>query len=113
MRATFYVAIIISLLVWQSGCKKEAHVISNAGCDNSVQTVRQISDHKATVAGSVGSYYLVEDGAIDSRLVPCNLPVEFQQTGLHVQFSADVKATIQLDNVACCRENIVLTNIAK
>lgn len=114
------VLILSALLIIFSNfsCKKEdkKEYFPNKDCNTDGQTIRQIINKKATVkltATYFEAVYLVEENAIDTRLIPCNFPMEFYQDGLVVIISGDVKVTKQRDGVPCCAENFVITKIRK
>ncbi|RYE58460.1 MAG: hypothetical protein EOP48_03485 [Sphingobacteriales bacterium] len=77
--------------------------------------MRKIKDRTATVVvgATIHAAYLVEDGSIDSKLIPCNLEHEYMQQGLKVIISGDIKARKADLNEPCCSENIVLTKIER
>ena len=101
---------LISVMVFNS-CKKN----DNKGvCFSGVATVRQITDKPAIIKVTATMYavYIVEQGAIDTKLIPCNLPKEFFQNDLQVTISGEVKATPQ-GSGPCCTENFVITKITR
>lgn len=57
--------------------------------------------------------YLVEEGTIDTRLIPCNFPMEFYQNDLQVNISGEVKSTQQIGSAPCCAENFVIKEISR
>ena len=61
----------------------------------------------------INSVYIIEQGYIDSKLIPCNLPMEFYQNDLQIVISGDVKSTIQGGPGSCCNENFVITKISR
>ena len=63
--------------------------------------------------GSGDTFYIIEEGTIDTRLNPCILDKEFQQNNLKVKISGEVKLTIQGGPSPCCLENFVITKISK
>src|SRR6185312_14119119 len=84
MRFTFIVLQSFCLFAFLISCKKDN---KEGGCFDDLPTVREISHKKATVkmtATMSEPVYLVEDGTIDTRLIPCEIPLEFQQEGLRV-----------------------------
>lgn len=95
-----------------TSCKKENKA---ANCFSGIQTVRQINNKRATVklTATIQPVYLIGEGTIDARLIPCNLPTEFYQNDLQVTISGNVKATQQTASVPCCAENLVITNITR
>jgi hypothetical protein len=77
--------------------------------------VRVITDRPATVvvgATIEGAYY-VEDGSIDTRLLPCVVPMEFMQHGLRVIISGEIKERTARAGEPCCAEDILITKIRK
>jgi hypothetical protein len=78
-------------------------------------TVRQLVNKRAVVklTATVHPVYLIEEGAIDTKLVPCNFPAELYQHDLHVTISGEVRATPQQSGQPCCFENFVITKITR
>ena len=104
--------LVCSLLITASlSCKKEE---KKGDCFPGALTVRRLTDRPAVVkvTGTVYFAYLVEQGTIDTKLIPCNLPKEFLQDGLQVTVSGEVKASPQTSG-PCCAENFVITKISK
>lgn len=103
-------ALLIPAMVFTS-CKKN----DNKGvCFPGASTIRQITDKPAVIKVTATMYavYIVEQGAIDTKLIPCNLPKEFFQNDLQVTISGEVKATPQ-GSGPCCTENFVITKITR
>lgn len=101
------------LLSLSTSCKKDD---KPAGCFADEPTTRQLTNKKAIVkltATITEPVYLVEEGAIDTRLLPCNLPMEFYQHDLVVTVSGDVKAAPQAAQAPCCAEKLVITAITR
>lgn len=92
-------------------CKKQDN---KDECFPGVATVRQITDKSAVikVTATANGVYLVEQGAIDTKLIPCNLARDFMQNDLQVIVSGDVKTTPQ-GSGPCCSENFVITKITR
>lgn len=110
--APFWIALFV-LFSLPMSCKKEKEV---AGCFADEPTTRKIINKRATVkltATMTEPVYLVEEGSIDTRLLPCNLPMEFYQHDLPVTVSGEVKAARQTGQVPCCAENLVITAITR
>ncbi len=101
--------LLVALLFFS--CKKDDN--ANKDCSASKITQRQIKDAKASVFHSGNTYYIVEQGTIDTKLLPCNLPQEFRIDKLSVIVSGDVKATVQTHFGVCCTEEFVITQISK
>ena len=93
-------------------CKKENSPFS---CYSDRPDLRIIKEKKAKVIilSAPESVYLVEEDAIDTRLIPCNLPNKFLQNNLQITISGKVKSTIQNGTEPCCTENFVITSITK
>lgn len=93
-------------------CKKDD--TKTTDCFPNADTYRQIVDKPATVRQQAsGTFYIIEQGTIDTKLNPCNLPTEFQVDNLQVTISGDVKATTQGGPGPCCIENFVITKITR
>ena len=91
-------------------CKKYS-----AECQANAPTVRQISNKPAVIKlnATIHQVYIIEQGSIDSKLVPCNFPMEFYQNDLQVVISGDVKLTPRNINGPCCTENFVISKITR
>ncbi len=61
----------------------------------------------------INGIYIIEQGTIDTKLIPCNLPIEFVQDNLQVIISGDVKLRPREANEPCCTEDIVITKITR
>jgi len=105
MRLLFSILTFTVSATFFVSCKKED---KKKECFPGVTTVRQIADKSAVVkvTATVNVVYLVEQGAIDTKLIPCNLPKDYMQNDLQVIVSGDVKAT-QQGFSPCCSENFV------
>jgi hypothetical protein len=113
MRLPFALIACLTLLVALS-CKKDKKEVDD--CSNNLPTVREVIKKKATVrltATAVAPVYLVEEGSIDTKLVPCNFPHEFYKDGLTVTISGLVKQTAPGTFGACCYENFVIIDISR
>ena len=97
------------IILSNSACKKEA--VSTSGCYPGAETIRQIEDKQATIQQVDNVYYILEQGTIDTRLLPCNLPQEFKEDGLSVVVSGAVKARIRNGVEPCCTDNFVIDEI--
>ena len=95
-----------------SSCKK---VKSYTECFAGATTVRQITHKQAVIrlTATVNPVWIIEQGSIDTKLIPCNLPMEFYQDGLQVTISGEVKSTPQVGPQPCCTENFVITKISR
>jgi hypothetical protein len=94
-----------------NSCKKNNNTDE---CFSGVPTVRQITDQPAVIKVTAAVYdvYIVEQGSIDTKLIPCNLAKEFIQNDLQVIISGEVKYTPQGSD-PCCSENFVITKITR
>jgi hypothetical protein len=103
---------IIILLTIVSSCKKNKET---AGCFPDAATVRIIENKQAVIklSGTVDPVWIIEEGSIDTKLIPCDFPMEFYQDGLRVMISGEVKSTPQNGTTPCCTERFVLTKISK
>ncbi|HVG16090.1 MAG TPA: hypothetical protein VM935_14065 [Chitinophagaceae bacterium] len=112
MRPAAALVLLLNMLNFSS-CKKEA---KPTDCFPGTPISRSIVNKKAVVkltATAVEPVYMVEEGTIDSRLIPCNFPMEFYQHDLQVTISGDVKTTQQNGGVPCCAENFVISSISR
>lgn len=116
MRRFFALLIYSILLITVGACKKDKKEDANA-CLPGVPTIRTIINKQATVkvtaTVAASGVYLVEEGSIDSKLIPCNLSPEYYQNDLKVIISGEVKATTTAAWNPCCIENFVITRITK
>jgi hypothetical protein len=107
---------LLLLICITISCKKEDKTGETINCFSNNLTTRQITNKRAVVkltATATEPIYLVEEGTIDTRLLPCNLPMEFYQHNLSVTISGEVKATQQNGLAPCCAEDFVITKIAR
>ena len=100
-----------ALAILFSSCEKETN--SPVNCLNDAATLRIITNQQATIKAFGGNFYIVKQGAIDTRLIPCNLTKEFQKDNLPVIISGDVKALVQPLSGICCTENLVIVKITR
>jgi len=113
MRLAYTLFYILILLVFTISCKKET---KKTVCFPDTQTIRFIENKKAVVkitASAVEPVYLVEEGTIDTRLIPCNFPHEFYQDELTVTVNGEVKSTQQDQLAVCCAETFVISEISR
>jgi len=108
-----FVICLFVLAVTVTACKKKSNTDTN--CFPDAITLRQIVNKHATIklTGTINSVYIIEDGAITDKLIPCNFPMEFYQNDLQVTISGEVKATPQIAFGPCCTENFVITEITR
>lgn len=112
----YLILILYTILILSSNaCKKDKKEPSPDDCFSGSTIIRQITDAEATVhvTAQVQGIYLVEKGAIDTRLIPCNLPKEFMQHNLKVIISGEVRNGATLAGSPCCAENFVITKITR
>lgn len=93
-------------------CKKQSRS-STDDCFPDTSTARYVTNGSAVVSEVSGEFYLIEQGTIDTRLRPCNLPDDFKTNGLAVKISGEVKSTYQSGVGPCCTENFVITKISR
>ena len=106
-----FLSILLGLIILFHSCKKNDE--SKTGCFLNDTTARQIINKQASIKLSNGQFYIVEQGTIDTKLIPCNLTQEFQVDNLQVTISGDIKATVQGGPAPCCSENFVITKIVR
>lgn len=83
-----FIAPLFSIVI-VAACKKES--TSTPDCFPNYATSRQITDQQSTVKLLNNTFYIIEQGTIDTQLKPCNLSKEFQVDDLPVIVSGDVK----------------------
>jgi hypothetical protein len=112
MRLSLSIIGLLTLVITFTSCKKNNSVPS---CLPNATTTRQIVNKQATIklTATINAVYLVEDGAIDTKLIPCNFPQGFYENDLRVIISGEVKATPQVGPGPCCSENFVITSITR
>jgi len=98
------------LVIIVGSCKKGK---KTTGCFPDATTVRKISNKRAVIklTATINPVWIIEQGAIDTKLIPCNFPIEFYQNELQVIISGEVKSTPQVG--VCCTENFVITKISR
>src|SRR5688572_17108204 len=94
-------------------CRKEN--TSTDACAGHGATVRKISNQAATIKLTATHFpvWIIEDGTIDAKLIPCNFPMEFYQDDLKVTISGDVKSSASGPLDPCCMEYFVITSISR
>lgn len=112
MRQRLFIVSLFGLTITVNACKKSD---AETGCLPTTTTIRQIINKQATIklTAMINSVYLVEDGTVDTKLIPCNLPQEFYENDLRVTISGEVKASPQVGPGPCCSENFVITSIMR
>lgn len=113
MRKTVFFISVTSaaIMLLFSFCRKEKGTSND--CFPGAITYRTVIDQPAIVKQAGGVFFLVEQGSIDSKLVPCNLPADFQFDLLPVTISGDVKTTVQGGPGPCCTEYFVIKKIKR
>lgn len=93
-------------------CKKDKEITD---CFPNAPTIRQISNKQAIIklTATANPVYIIEQGSVDTKLIPCNFPMEFYQNDLRVVISGDVKPTPQGAAGPCCTESLVITKITR
>ncbi len=112
----YLILILYTILILPSNaCKKDKKEPSADDCFSGSTIIRQITDAEATVhvTATAQGIYLVEKGAIDTRLIPCNLPAGFLQNNLAVTISGEVRTGVSLMGGPCCTQNFVITKISR
>ncbi len=111
MQRIFSILTFAALAILPVSCKKQD---KQEECFPDTATTRQITDKPAVikVTATVNAVYLVEQGTVDTKLIPCNLPKDYMQNDLNVIVSGDVKATAQ-GSGPCCSENFFITKITR
>lgn len=104
--------VLFVLAIILTACRKNN---SGADCFPGTTTLRQIVNKQATIklTATINAVYIVEDGTIDTRLIPCNFPMEFYEDNLRVTISGEVKAGPQTAFGPCCMENFVISKITR
>lgn len=112
MRYSVFIINLICIIIVCVSCKKDRRT---AECLSDVVTVRQILNRPALikVTATRNPVEIIEQGSIDTKLIPCNFPMEYIQDGLMVIISGDVKSTPQVGPGPCCFENLVITKISR
>ncbi len=103
----YYISILLTIIFFS--CKKEKDATSN--CFSDIATSRTILDKQATIQLLNNEFYIIEKGAIDTRLLPCSLADEFKINSLLVTITGEVKNIIL--SGACCTENFVINKITR
>ncbi len=112
MRHSLTLITFFILMTIVNSCKKDKKTTE---CFADASTVRQITNKQAVIklTATINPVYIVEQGSIDTKLIPCNFPMEFYQNDLKVVISGDVKSTLQGGPGPCCTENFVITKITR
>lgn len=103
----YFLGVLFSLIFFS--CKKSKEKTSN--CFSDIPTTRTILDKQATIQLLNNEFYIIENGTIDTKLLPCSLANEFKINNLPVTITGEVKNTIPTG--VCCTENFVITKIEK
>lgn len=108
------------LLIIATGCKKDKKDKEETldvlpPCYKQSPVYRELKDKRATVkvtATAIGTY-LVEEGSIDTKLITCDLPLEFQKNNLEVIINGGVHDMPPVSNFPCCIQSLDITSIRK
>lgn len=94
--------ILMTLIGISLSCNKDA--VKDGSCFPNTETYRQLKDAPAEIWENGSSHFLImEDGTTDARLLPCNLPAEFQVNGLLITVGGDIKAFVHAGPAPCGR----------
>ncbi|MEO8109038.1 MAG: hypothetical protein ABI594_03350 [Ginsengibacter sp.] len=104
-----FVFISVFFLTFNS-CKKDNK--QDRACFTDTTNTRQIVHEQATIKLSGSEFYMYEEGTIDTKLIPCNLPIDFQVDNLQVTISGYSKSSKE-GWPACCTEILVITKITR
>lgn len=112
MRHIFTLTAFSIIIIIAGSCRKDKKTTE---CFPDSTTIRQITNKSAVVklTATVKLVYIIEQGSIDTKLIPCNFPMEFYQNNLQVIISGEVKSKPQGATEPCCTENLVITKITK
>jgi len=103
-------SILLVMIVLFACSKKEEPIVN---CFSADKTVRTIASKMAKVVIVDQKVYLVEEDAIDGKLLPCRIADEFKVDGLSVRISGNVKQTPPVPFTFETTDNFELTNISK
>ena len=109
MKARKSVLVVLTSLFALCACKKDQ---KTEGC--SASTTRVITNKSAVIKVNATIYQatITEQGAIDTWLIPCNLPPEFYQNDLQVVISGEVKDASHSTGI-CCPAYFFITKISR
>ena len=114
MKKSTSVALLFTVIISVIFCSCKKETAQYTDCFPSDSTTRQVINNRATVKEyPAGNFYIIEKGAIDTRLNPCNLPSDYKVNDLSVTISGKVKATVHTTLEPCCTENFVLSQISR
>lgn len=111
MSTLFPFAFLYIICVVCASCNKNS--LQKANCAADAQTERTISNRPATIKEIAGKYYIIEQNAIDTRLLPCNLDASYAIDNLSVIVSGDVKRTYPVVGEPCCTNNFIISSITR
>ncbi len=92
-------------------CKKNEE--QSKDCFANEPTIRTLVNSQATIKKSNEAFYIIEQGSIDTKLDPCNLPEDFRVDNLQVIVTGKVKRNSRFGYGPCCTENFVIAKINK
>ncbi len=106
-----YILVFISLiLIISTSCKKDNKL--DRACFTDTANAGRLIDKQATIKLSGTTFYMYEQGTIDTRLIPCNLPQDFKVNDLQVKISGYTKQSKE-GGAICCTEILFITKITR
>lgn len=103
--------LFVVVMLFTNACKKNK---TTDDCSPNSAIARTILNKPATIFKQPnGIFYIVEQGTIDSKLIPCNLPSEFKVDQMQVVISGEVKTSGQPASAPCCTNNFYILKITK
>lgn len=101
-------ALIIGLL---TGCQKDNNS-ENPDCSSGA-VLQSVVDQLAIVKQQGSEFYLIPEGAIDSKYYPCSIPEAFQVNDLPVKITGDIRAKASAGPGPCCNYWVQLFSISR
>lgn len=98
------------LFILCSSCKK-SNTLDRA-CFSDTANAGKLINKQAIIKLSGADFYIYEQGTIDTKLIPCNLPPNFQMNDLQVMISGYIKPSKEEGNT-CCTEILFITKITR
>ena len=108
MRIIFVCTLVLSLVLFCQ-CRKSTKDKAKP-CLSDAPTIRYLVNADATIKLIGTEYYLIEQGAINTRLYPCYLAPELRIHNLRVRLDGEVKATVNNHQI-CCVEDLIISKI--
>lgn len=113
MKRLFSITILFAaLLVSALSCTKETQAMAEDPCAavRSEPTIGVITSQEGIIRDASGTYYIEMNG---NTLIPCSLPAAFQEAGLSVIVSADIKITQQDAWTGALHHRVYITAISR